>query len=300
MGSSSKHRGAESMNNLTKETCTLYPMYKPCTDESCCDTEGYSAQDGPQQLCIADRIYIVTSLTAQRNCYDPIAGERMQPPTWKMESMDQHIQSLSGAYTIGANGNWYKDGVDTGKPSQGQDGEDAVAGDLEVLGSSLYQYRQDITLNTATNDGWNERNLAVLKEENNPVQVSANGSVFTAVRDTCLAVAISKEVSYPANTNVEIAKMYTLFRLAEFGVVTAEESRGSRYRTELVQKDVLSLNDASGYQTIHLKLKDGESFKVEANTYITADADAVSTSDTSAIDETLTVKITEVGCLNPK
>lgn len=63
-------------------------------------------------------------------------------------------------WTIGDNGNWFCDGVDSGKPSKGADGTDGTNGTDGVDGKSAYELAKDAGF-TGTEDEW----IASLKGE---------------------------------------------------------------------------------------------------------------------------------------
>jgi len=77
------------------EGCALFPVWEKCPEKNgCCDTNaGYSASDGIMGYCYQGQMYVVESLTEEKNCDDPFAGAQRNPATWKVLTMSSVIAS---------------------------------------------------------------------------------------------------------------------------------------------------------------------------------------------------------------
>lgn len=104
----------------------------------------------------------------------------------------QQLQGNSPVITIGDNGNWFIDGVDSGKPSRGEDGEvtiDEVNSLLTPVKSNVSSLQSDMGLlveKAGTQVTYNASNTASTANEyyssTNTILASSNWTRFTPVR----------------------------------------------------------------------------------------------------------------------
>jgi hypothetical protein len=140
---------------------------------------------------------------------------------------------------------------------------------LLCVGSGLYMDNNTSAIINNSNQGFNQPALTEAEANNSPVSVS--GGVFTFLRNACVSVSIGKEVAIDVvNNSSNIAKLYSLVRLAPSGVVSSDLSRHTRVR-ELVDNDQdnLSLNSSESTSAT-ICGNTGDTFIVDQATYITS------------------------------
>lgn len=158
-----------------------------------------------------------------------------------------------------------------------------------VKGNGVYAF-QNLAEQISIVDEWTNRTFTTESDNDSPVSNDGGGK-FTALRDTRIAVTLTKEVRFFENIEPTITMVYSLISLANNeGVVTTALYKASRSRT-LIGSDYEDPFSDSSSTTVFLDMKEGEFFKVQDNTYLHA---SIGTDTTATGTDKSTVLIFEI------